>query len=56
MRERICKTWGHYNLVNLFIEIVVFRVYNDNGAFYSHIQKKHDMTYMDYRDKYGRCK
>jgi len=25
------------------------------GAFYGHIQNKHDITYRDYKEKYGRC-
>ena len=31
------------------------KVFNDNGAFYGHIQNKHDISYRDYKDKYGRC-
>ena len=31
------------------------RQFNDNGAFYGHIQVKHSMQWKDYRDKYGRC-
>eukprot|EP00095_Tigriopus_kingsejongensis_P008992 maker-scaffold783_size97670-snap-gene-0.20 protein:Tk08992 transcript:maker-scaffold783_size97670-snap-gene-0.20-mRNA-1 annotation:"hypothetical protein HMPREF1544_09400" len=29
--------------------------FNDNGAFYSHIQSKHDMQWRDYKEQYGRC-
>lgn len=31
------------------------KVFNDNGAFYGHIQNKHDISYRDYKEKYGRC-
>ena len=27
----------------------------DNGAFYGHIQNKHDISYREYKEKYGRC-
>ena len=29
--------------------------FNDNGAFYGHIQTKHNMQWKEYKDKYGRC-
>ncbi|TRY71884.1 hypothetical protein TCAL_08435, partial [Tigriopus californicus] len=29
--------------------------FNDNGAFYSHIQSKHDMQWRDYKIRHGRC-
>merc|ERR1719474_1782682 len=31
------------------------RVFNDAGAFYGHIQNKHDISYMEYKKQYGRC-
>ena len=31
------------------------RIFNDNGAFYGHIQNKHEISYRDYKDQYGRC-
>ena len=31
------------------------KVFNDNGAFYGHIQNKHDITYREYKERYGRC-
>merc|ERR1719336_3662943 len=30
------------------------RVFNDAGAFYGHIQNKHDISYMEYKKKYDR--
>ena len=29
--------------------------FNDNGAFYGHIQSKHNMQWKDYKDQHGRC-
>jgi len=40
---------------SLFTCALCPRVFNDNGAFYGHIQNKHDISYRDYKDKYGRC-
>ena len=31
------------------------KVFNDNGAFYGHIQNKHDITYREYKERFGRC-
>ena len=31
------------------------KTFNDNGAFYGHIQSKHNMQWKDYKDQYGRC-
>ena len=40
---------------SLFTCALCPKVFNDNGAFYGHIQNKHDITYRDYKEKYGRC-
>eukprot|EP00092_Neocalanus_flemingeri_P026546 GFUD01028770.1.p1 GENE.GFUD01028770.1~~GFUD01028770.1.p1 ORF type:complete len:933 (-),score=290.62 GFUD01028770.1:23-2821(-) len=40
---------------SLFTCALCPRVFNDSGAFYGHIQNKHDISYRDYKDKYGRC-
>merc|ERR1719361_138114 len=31
------------------------KTFNDNGAFYGHIQTKHNMIWREYKDQYGRC-
>jgi hypothetical protein len=31
------------------------KTFNDNGAFYGHIQSKHNMQWKDYKDQHGRC-
>jgi len=31
------------------------RIFNDNGAFYGHIQNKHHTSYREYKLQYGRC-
>jgi len=31
------------------------RIFNDNGAFYGHIQNKHNVSYREYKEKFGRC-
>jgi len=40
---------------SLFTCAMCPRVFNDNGAFYGHIQNKHEISYRDYKEKYGRC-
>jgi len=40
---------------SLFTCAMCPRVFNDNGAFYGHIQNKHDISYRDYKEKFGRC-
>ena len=40
---------------SLFTCALCPKIFNDNGAFYGHIQNKHDITYRDYKEKYGRC-
>jgi len=40
---------------SLFTCALCPKVFNDNGAFYGHIQNKHDISYRDYKEKYGRC-
>ena len=40
---------------SLFTCALCPRVFNDNGAFYGHIQNKHEISYMDYKKEYGRC-
>ena len=40
---------------SLFTCALCPKVFNDNGAFYGHIQNKHEITYREYKDKYGRC-
>ena len=31
------------------------KTFNDNGAFYGHIQSKHNMQWKEYKEIYGRC-
>ena len=40
---------------SLFTCALCPRIFNDNGAFYGHIQNKHDISYMEYKRQYGRC-
>jgi len=40
---------------SLFTCAMCPRVFNDNGAFYGHIQNKHEISYRDYKEKFGRC-
>jgi len=40
---------------SLFTCAMCPRVFNDNGAFYGHIQNKHEVSYRDYKEKFGRC-